>query len=682
VSADVKSPTSWMPLCERWFPWAAVGICALYILVQAIPPSEKKNDFDLQAASTITVQDEGRFKPLDSLARVSLMAISSRSEFEDDNRKMQPAMRWLLDVMSSDAVDPLEGRAAGYKVFRIENDQVLSFLNLEKRPGSYRYSFREIFSSREKVMKIGDEFDRVSERPAKKQTIYEQKIAELSAKIRLYQNLQRRVLPLAIPPQENEKRWRSLAEIDEEIVDPVERTLVLRLQQKIAKENPKIFEDVQRDFVEELTARGINIAGLTEADKQHYVELIRERYRDAVNAEAKRLFPAAARDYANANRAEEHPAADSFAAILRAWEARDVSGFNSAVKYYRETYLNKAVPAEDARKSNYETMYNRFSAFYHCAALFIIAFVLGCASWLGWSKPLNRASMYVGLLALGVHSAAMLMRMYLQGRPPVTNLYSSAIFIGWGGVGVCLLLERIYQNGVGNVVGSLLGFGTMIIAHHLGMGKDTLEKLEAVLDTNFWLATHVTTVTLGYMATFIAGFIGIYYIGRGMFTTTMTPERSRATMSMLYGILCFATLLSFVGTVLGGIWADQSWGRFWGWDPKENGAVLIVLWNALVLHARWSGLAKHRGIAVLAVIGNIITFWSWFGTNQLQIGLHSYGRDSSLVYICRYFWLVMLAIVAVGLLPTKYWRSFSEETQRARVAEARERSNRERPRMG
>ena len=94
---------------------------------------------------------------------------------------------------------------------------------------------------------------------------------------------------------------------------------------------------------------------------------------------------------------------------------------------------------------------------------------------------------------------------------------------------------------------------------------------------------------------------------------------------MVYGIVCFATLFSFVGTVLGGIWADQSWGRFWGWDPKENGALLIVLWNAIILHARWGGLVRERGLMNLAIFGNIVTAFSWFGVNMLGIGLHSYG---------------------------------------------------------
>ena len=126
---------------------------------------------------------------------------------------------------------------------------------------------------------------------------------------------------------------------------------------------------------------------------------------------------------------------------------------------------------------------------------------------------------------------------------------------------------------------------------------------------------------------------------------------------MLYGVICFATLLSFTGTVLGGIWADQSWGRFWGWDPKENGAMLIVLWNALVLHARWGGLVRQRGLAVLAVGGNIVTSWSWFGTNMLGVGLHAYGFIDSAIFWMLVFVGTQLAIIGVGLVPLARWRS-------------------------
>ena len=111
--------------------------------------------------------------------------------------------------------------------------------------------------------------------------------------------------------------------------------------------------------------------------------------------------------------------------------------------------------------------------------------------------------------------------MLLEGRPPVTNLYSSALFIGWGAVVLGLILERIYRDGIGTVVASSIGFVTQIIAHNLALGGDTMEMMRAVLDTNFWLATHVVVVTLGYASTFFAGFLAILYIIRGVFTRTL-----------------------------------------------------------------------------------------------------------------------------------------------------------------
>ncbi len=109
---------------------------------------------------------------------------------------------------------------------------------------------------------------------------------------------------------------------------------------------------------------------------------------------------------------------------------------------------------------------------------------------------------------------------------------------------------------------------------------------------------------------------------------------------------------------LGGIWADQSWGRFWGWDPKENGALLIVLWNALILHARWGGMIKERGLMAMAVFGNIITSFSWFGVNMLGIGLHSYGfMDKAFPWLVG-FDISQVVLLALALMPLRYWASF------------------------
>jgi ABC-type transport system involved in cytochrome c biogenesis permease subunit len=259
-----------------------------------------------------------------------------------------------------------------------------------------------------------------------------------------------------------------------------------------------------------------------------------------------------------------------------------------------------------------------------------------------------------------VHTAGLIFRMVLEGRPPVTNLYSSAIFIGWAAVILGMVLEKFYRDGIGLGVASAVGFLSLIIAHNLAQAGDTMEMMRAVLDTNIWLATHVVVITLGYASTFVAGFLAIVYVFRGVFTRTLSEKTAKGLARMVYAIVCFATLFSFVGTVLGGIWADQSWGRFWGWDPKENGALIIVLWNALMLHARWGGLVRERGLMNMAMVGNIVTSWSWFGVNMLGIGLHSYGfMDSAFVWL-MVFVGSQLALITLGLLPPRYWLSLRD----------------------
>jgi hypothetical protein len=149
---------------------------------------------------------------------------------------------------------------------------------------------------------------------------------------------------------------------------------------------------------------------------------------------------------------------------------------------------------------------------------------------------------------------------------------------------------------------------------------------------------------------------------------------SKSLSRMIYGIVCFAALFSFVGTVLGGIWADQSWGRFWGWDVKENGALIIVLWNALVLHARWGGMVRERGLANMAIVGNIVTSWSWFGVNMLGIGLHSYGFTDAAFRWLVLFVVSQLILIALGSLPKQMWKSFREAAdQKANLAKAEDR---------
>ncbi len=312
--------------------------------------------------------------------------------------------------------------------------------------------------------------------------------------------------------------------------------------------------------------------------------------------------------------------------ILAAWSASDVDAFNDSVSGYQKFLADTPLPHVDASVVRFEAFFNFFGPFMKAIYLYLPVLLMSFFSWIVWPKTLRRTAFWLMALAFITHTVALLMRMYISGRPPVTNLYSSAIFIGWAVVGASFVIERLLKNGIGTILGSSVGMATLMIAHYLAVDEgDTLGVMQAVLDTTFWLATHVVCITLGYAATFLAGAMGIAYCVISNFGAEKSRNDLPQLGKMIYGVLCFAVFFSLVGTVLGGLWADDSWGRFWGWDPKENGAMLIVMWNALILHARWDKLVRDYGTAILAMFGNIVTAWSWFGVNELKAGLHTYG---------------------------------------------------------
>ena len=313
---------------------------------------------------------------------------------------------------------------------------------------------------------------------------------------------------------------------------------------------------------------------------------------------------------------------------------------------------------------SFEKTFNGFEPFYRSAIAYGLIFLVASFSWffaalLGDSamvKSLRNAAYYLTIIVFFCHTFGLVARMWIEGRPPVTNLYSSALFIGWASVLLCLATEKYIRLGIASAMGALIGFGSLVIAHSLSLDAslnptgDTMEMMRAVLDSNFWLATHVVCISIGYSTTYLAGFLGIAYVfyHLGCFVFKKPEKKLKKTLdSMIYGITCFSLLFSLVGTILGGIWADQSWGRFWGWDAKENGALLIVIWNALLLHARFSGIAKTKGLACIAIFGNVVTSWSWFGTNMLGVGLHSYGfMDKAFDYLMAF---IVSQLIIIGL---------------------------------
>ena len=353
-----------------------------------------------------------------------------------------------------------------------------------------------------------------------------------------------------------------------------------------------------------------------------------------------------------AARGNVHAGLPDLARMASAYGNGEPEVFNRSLAEFRNLSIHSGHSGTDA-----EMVLNRIEPFYKGMILYILALLLLFVSWL-WQRDVVQP-MAFGLLIAGaiVHTAGLALRVILQGRPPVTNLYSSAVFVGWGVVVLGIVLEHLYRRGFGTAVSAAIGFCSLLVAQALATEGDTMEMMRAVLDSNFWLATHVVTITIGYSGTFLAGGIAIGYAIRKHVVASPDPATTKSLESMVYAVVCFALFFSFVGTVLGGIWADQSWGRFWGWDPKENGALLIVLWNAIILHARSGKWVNERGTMAMVIFGNVITSFSWFGVNMLGVGLHSYGFMDKAFWWLSGFIASQLLLTGLCLLPSRFWTS-------------------------
>ena len=322
------------------------------------------------------------------------------------------------------------------------------------------------------------------------------------------------------------------------------------------------------------------------------------------------------------------------------------ASMQSAMANYKAALL--MVPGElfDITVLKKETWMNRVNLFYTSVGLYLFAFILLGLSWMIHPLLLKRASYALLILGFLFHAYGIYLRMHIMGRPPVSTLYESVIFVAFIVILFAIILEYFRRDGLGIFVGTVSGS----IFHYIGFGYsadgDTLSMLVAVLNSNFWLATHVTTITMGYGASLVAGFIGHLYLVQAI-RQPKNKSNLKSIFNNLFGITLIALFFTLFGTILGGIWADQSWGRFWGWDPKENGALLIVLWQLMMVHMRLSGLAKPAEFALGMALNNIIVALAWFGVNLLQVGLHSYGFDDG-VARNLFIFIVLELIIGFG----------------------------------
>jgi ABC-type transport system involved in cytochrome c biogenesis permease subunit len=614
-------------LFTRLLPWGVALLFATYVAGKARPPHVPGDAFDFYEAGKIPVVYQGRVKPLDTLARNSLKIVSWRETYVGEDEKTQPAVRWLFELaMNVEEMEKL-------KIFWIDAPEVLNFFDLKPRK-SHLYSGKELKPHLKEFRKeVAEAHDTAKERL----TVVQRRLIELDRRIREIQLLQ----GTFIPPELGELPSASdLRSDDSEAKQRVAefREVLVEGPRRLAAVHPPLIVPVKVDPADPFSQMSET---KEKFDWQPFsTAWVRSRVKTRLGG------------------GDPDPAAAAWSQIFVSYAKGDAGAFNQAVRDYRALLAKDPPPQLRSADIDFESFFNNFAPFYYSAVLYLCVFLLAALSWLVWTVPLNRAAFLVTLVALAVHSFALVSRMYISGRPPVTNLYATAVFIGWGCVVLCLIFELFHRSGIGTVIAGVTGFATLLISHFLSGDGDTFTVLQAVLDTQFWLATHVVIINLGYAATLLAGMFGVLFILRGFLTPSLSQSVERDLTRMIYGTLCFAIFLSFVGTVLGGLWADDSWGRFWGWDPKENGALLIVLWNALVLHARWGGMVKTKGLAVLAVAGGIVTTWSWFGVNELGVGLHSYGFTAGVLQSLALFDASQIFIIALGCLPRDAWWSY------------------------
>jgi ABC-type transport system involved in cytochrome c biogenesis permease subunit len=307
--------------------------------------------------------------------------------------------------------------------------------------------------------------------------------------------------------------------------------------------------------------------------------------------------------------------------------------------------------------------------------LFVLAFLLAACTWLmprsRWLYVATSVSVLVPTLLL---IGAITLRCLIRGRPPVSTLYETLLFVTAVGALLALASELFTRQRIALSAAAVLGMiGLYFASGYETLDKrDTMPQLVAVLDTNFWLATHVTAITIGYSAGVLAALLAsIYLIAKVVGFRSKEPAFFHGLGKIVYGVLCFGLIFSTVGTILGGIWANESWGRFWGWDPKENGALLICLSQLVMLHARMAGLLREFGLCMAAAFGGTVIGFSWFGVNLLGVGLHSYGFTSGIHTVLWTYYGIQWGIIA---LAGAHW--FLKRTRESAAREALEAAGR------
>jgi len=320
-------------------------------------------------------------------------------------------------------------------------------------------------------------------------------------------------------------------------------------------------------------------------------------------------------------------AGKTFMAWWDAYNKGDIAAFNTLTPQVVES-LRALAPQfyPSAATLQFEHHYMTLHPFrwawiiYLCALLTLLLTAL-------WAKIIGyRLTWALVLVGLGFEVYGLACRIIISGRPPVTNMYETVIWVSFGSMLFATILESIYRKRYFFYAGLGASVLALIIADSQPTILDaSINPLTAVLRNNMWLTIHVLTIVSSY-----AAFALTAALGHIALTMSLWGKRYATALGevqfFIYRAMQIGVLLLAAGTILGGVWANYSWGRFWGWDPKETWALVTLLCYLALLHGRLAGWWKGFGLAVGSVVCFLSVMMSWYGVNfVLGKGLHSYG---------------------------------------------------------
>jgi cytochrome c-type biogenesis protein CcsB len=335
--------------------------------------------------------------------------------------------------------------------------------------------------------------------------------------------------------------------------------------------------------------------------------------------------------------------------LATAYTNGDSFNFSRASNQLRENLraLSPQIYPQD-RQLRLEYFCNHFEGFYRAIWFYGAAFfVLLIAHLRKSGGALRSIGVAIAIAGLAFHATGIVLRCMIAGRPPVTNMYESIIWVSFAVSFFGMIFFARYRTLVYLLAALPASFLVLILVHQMPIAMPaSIDPLVPVLRDNFWLTIHVLTITLSYAAFLLACAFG--HVLLLLYVLRPAATRTDSTMHFwLYRIIQLGVLLLAAGTILGGVWANYSWGRFWGWDPKETWALIALLCYITTLHGRLAGWWTQFGLVVASVVCFLAVLMAWYGVNfVLGKGLHSYGFGiGGETYVATFVILDLLFVV-------------------------------------